>query len=155
MKHATVCYLLKTNPHPQILLGYKKTGFGAGKYNGPGGKVEPGETVAAAAIREVEEEVGIKIQPGDIRAMGKIEFLFPYKPEWDQIVYIFTAEKWTGEPVESRELKPEWFRVDEIPYQAMWQDSQHWTPRVLAGQPVDARISFKQDLETVDEVIFR
>ena len=106
MKYATICYLLKSNPHRQLLLGYKKTGFGAGKYNGPGGKIEPGETAAQAAIREVEEEVGLRIAPEDMRPMGQIEFRFPYKPEWDQVVHIFVAEQWQGEPVESRELAP-------------------------------------------------
>lgn len=38
-----------------VLLGWKKRGFGAFRYNGFGGKVEPGETVAAAAARELLE----------------------------------------------------------------------------------------------------
>ncbi len=35
----------------RVLLGMKKRGFGAGKWNGFGGKVEPGETIEEAAIR--------------------------------------------------------------------------------------------------------
>ncbi|MEJ2212436.1 MAG: NUDIX domain-containing protein, partial [Anaerolineae bacterium] len=45
-------------PPRQVLLGLKRVGFGAGKLTGIGGKVEPGEEVAAAAARELEEEVG-------------------------------------------------------------------------------------------------
>jgi 8-oxo-dGTP pyrophosphatase MutT (NUDIX family) len=38
----------------------KKRGFGHGKYNGFGGKVEKSETISQAAIREMYEESGIK-----------------------------------------------------------------------------------------------
>lgn len=34
-----------------ILLGWKKRGFGQGKWNGFGGKVEPGETIIQGAVR--------------------------------------------------------------------------------------------------------
>jgi 8-oxo-dGTP diphosphatase/2-hydroxy-dATP diphosphatase len=44
----------------RILLGMKKRGFGMGKWNGFGGKVEPAETVEDAALRELEEEAGLK-----------------------------------------------------------------------------------------------
>ena len=43
-----------------VLLGEKKRGFGEGFYNGFGGKVEEGETVEEATLRELEEEAGIK-----------------------------------------------------------------------------------------------
>lgn len=41
----------------RLLLGLKKTGFGSGYYNGFGGKVEPGETIAQAAHREVRRSL--------------------------------------------------------------------------------------------------
>ena len=43
----------------QLLLGRKKRGFGEGKWNGFGGKLEPGETVEEAAVRELQEESGV------------------------------------------------------------------------------------------------
>jgi 8-oxo-dGTP diphosphatase len=55
MREMTVCFLLNREPVQQVLLGFKKAGFGAGKYAGIGGRQEPGETIAMAAIREVEE----------------------------------------------------------------------------------------------------
>lgn len=57
-KVLTLCII---HDHPRVLLGLKKRGFGIGRWNGFGGKVEPGETVEAAAKREVLEEAGIKI----------------------------------------------------------------------------------------------
>ena len=82
MKEATLCLLIKENPPRRILLGFKKEGFGAGKVTGFGGKVEPGETPAAAAIRELEEETGIRVTIDDLQAVGQLEFLFPKRPAW-------------------------------------------------------------------------
>jgi 8-oxo-dGTP pyrophosphatase MutT (NUDIX family) len=45
--------LVIVNQANKALLGMKKRGFGSGFYNGFGGKVEPGETIAEAAVREV------------------------------------------------------------------------------------------------------
>ena len=55
-QQATLCYLLKDD---EVLLIRKKRGIGAGKINGPGGKVDPGETPLEAAVRETREEVGV------------------------------------------------------------------------------------------------
>ena len=52
MKQATLCPLIKDD---QILLAMKKRGFGVGKWNGVGGKVEKGEEIIDAAIREIKE----------------------------------------------------------------------------------------------------
>jgi 8-oxo-dGTP diphosphatase len=131
MKQMTVCFLLRNAPVFEVLLGLKKVGFGSGKYAGIGGKVEPGETVEAAAKREVEEEIGVIIPEESIQYMGKVTFLFPFKTDWSQEVSLFLARKWHGEPQESDEMKPYWFEPDQVPYEAMWQDARHWIPLVL------------------------
>jgi 8-oxo-dGTP diphosphatase len=154
MKEMTVCFMVKDTSVREVLLGFKKAGFGAGKYAGIGGRQEPGETIAMAAIREVEEEVGIRIFEQDLQNMGKITFLFPWKPEWNQTVTIFRVENWQGELRESSEMKPSWFRYEEIPFGSMWQDACYWLPRILDGTQVQAQITFKEDNETVDEVRF-
>ena len=48
----------------RILLIEKKRGLGAGKINGPGGRIEPGESPRQAAVREVQEEVGVTPEGG-------------------------------------------------------------------------------------------
>ena len=50
----------------KVLLGMKKRGFGVGKWNGFGGKVEAGETVVEAAAREVNEECGLTVETCDL-----------------------------------------------------------------------------------------
>ena len=87
MRETTLCLLMKGAPPQRVLLGLKKEGFGAGKITGFGGKIEPGETPAAAAIRELEEETGIRVTSGNLCAIGQLQFLFPSRPAWSQLVH--------------------------------------------------------------------
>ena len=152
MTQATLCFLIRGNPPDQILLGFKKIGLGEGKYGGFGGKIEAGETAARAAVRELEEETRIKVLEEDLQRMAHLTFLFPAKPDWSQVVHVFLATKWDGDPVESMEMIPAWFSSDDIPFDQMWQDVHYWLPRVLAGERIRASFTFKEDNENVDEV---
>jgi len=143
--------LIKGNPVSQVLLGYKKVGFAQGKLNGFGGKVEAGETIEQATVRELEEEAGVRVAEHDLSEMAHLTFFFPARPEWDQVVHVFLARRWESEPVESNEMRPAWYRASEIPFTDMWQDDSHWLPCVLAGQRVRAWFTFKDDNETVAE----
>ncbi len=147
-KDSTLCFLIRGK---QVLLGFKKVGFGAGKYTGFGGKVETGETISTATIRELEEETSIKVLEENLQPGGRLTFLFPAKPAWSQDVHVFLATTWEGDPAESIEMRPAWFAVDEIPFERMWQDAAHWLPRILAGERVDARFTFDQDNETINK----
>ena len=149
MNNATLCLLVRGFPPNAILLGLKKKGFGRDKYNGFGGKVEPGETVLQATIREVAEEVGIQLLEKDVQRVAHLTFLFPSKPAWNQVVHVFMARKWSGVVSESPEMRPVWFNVSEIPFDRMWADDQHWMPRVLTGERVRGSFTFASDNETI------
>ncbi len=125
--------------HPNILLGMKKKGFGQGKWNGFGGKVEEGESIEEAALREIEEEAGIK--PKEIEKLGIIQFEFKDTQEILE-VHIFRGEDFEGEPKESEEMKPQWFYVDEIPFHSMWPDDTHWIPHFLEKKKFKGRFLF-------------
>jgi 8-oxo-dGTP diphosphatase len=135
----------------RILLGLKKRGFGNGRWGGFGGKIEAGETVIASAVRELYEEAGLKAAKSDLRYMGRLTFLFPYKPAWDQVVHVFLVEQWLGEAAESEEMQPAWFAPAEIPYRQMWQDGRYWLPIVLDGGCIQATFTFQADNESVAE----
>jgi len=81
MQHATLCLLLRNN---EILLAMKKRGFGAGRWNGIGGKPEKGESIEEAAIRELKEEIDVVVSLGDLESVGEMDFYFRNKEEWDQ-----------------------------------------------------------------------
>ena len=134
LRQASLCLLLRDG---EILLARKKRGFGLGKWNGVGGKPEPGETIDAAALRETEEEIGVT--PRDLRRVATLDFFFPATPEfagWDQQVCVYTATRWTGEPIETEEVAPRWFARGAIPYDEMWIDDPLWLPLVLRGEQV-------------------
>ena len=152
MLEATLCFLVRGNPPQAILLGHKKIGFGRGKWGGVGGKIEAGETAARAAVREVYEETGIRVQEADLRPAARLTFLFPFKPAWSQVVHVFLSERWDGEAAESDEIRPAWVPVAQIPYGQMWDDCQHWLPSVLAGQVIQAQFTFNKDNETVNKM---
>jgi 8-oxo-dGTP diphosphatase len=152
MQNATLCILIRGDPAHEILLGMKKARFGAGKYNGFGGKVEEGETVAEATVREMREETGVDVRLEDLERVGRLTFLFPYRPEWEQVVHVYLARRWQGTPQESDEMAPAWFAVDDIPYEQMWDDDLYWLPRVLGGERVRATFTYQADNQTVEEI---
>lgn len=119
-----------------ILLGERKYGKLAGIWNGFGGKVEEGETIEEAAVRELQEECGIS--PLDMSKRGVILFKFtqenPFEGNPDMEVHIYSVTKFEGEPVETEEMKPAWFSHGEIPYDSMWPDDIHWLPLLLEGK---------------------
>ncbi len=152
MKEATLCYVIRGNPAHEVLLGYKKTGFGLGKYVGFGGKVETGETTAEAAVRELDEESGLQVQVNDLQSLGQVTFLFPHRPDWDHLVHLFLARTWRGDPAESDEMRPQWFPIAQIPYHLMWEDSRYFLPLALDGHPMRATFTYQADNASVDRV---
>jgi 8-oxo-dGTP diphosphatase len=155
MKDATLVILLKGDPVSEILLGYKKIGFGQGKFTGFGGKVEPGEDVFEAALRELAEETGVQIPDTEsLKFRAILEFRFPHKRTWEQRVYVFLTNHWEGLPVESTEMLPQWFDVKDIPFDQMWDDAGYWLPMLISGEKFLARFKFKMDNATVDKVEF-
>ena len=145
MQNTTLLFLIKKENQviTDILLAQKKRGFGTGKYNGVGGKVEDGETVDAAAIRETKEEIGVDVL--ETQKVAELTFIYNHKPEWNQVVHIYFCEVWSSEPSESEEVAPSWFAVRDIPYTTMWPDDAIWLPKVLDGQKVDGQFVFEGD----------
>lgn len=135
-KVLTLCII---HEHPRILLGMKKRGFGAGRWNGFGGKVEDGETIEDAALREVKEEAGV-LATG-VEKKGIIDFEFRGNPEILE-VHIFKGNGVEGELRESEEMKPQWFHVDEIPFDTMWPDDRHWFPLFLQNKNFRGKFLF-------------
>jgi len=148
IQQATFCFLVRKN---HVLLAMKKRGFGVGLWNGVGGKVAEGETVKSAAHREASEEIGIKIVQAKKAAL--LHFYFPEDPkkkDWNQDVHVFLVTKWMGEPQETEEMRPQWFGVSKIPFEAMWSDDPHWLPKVLAGKRIIGWFSFNDDNKVLD-----
>ena len=138
-QHKTPLTLCIIHQPPRILLGMKKRGFGKGRWNGFGGHVEKGETVEDAARREIQEEAGL--MAGQLEKRGIIEFKWQEKPEILE-VHVFHTADFAGEPIESDEMRPQWFDVNKIPYSEMWSDDIHWLPLFLQGKKFTAKFLF-------------
>jgi ADP-ribose pyrophosphatase YjhB (NUDIX family) len=141
MKDLTLLFLIKDN---QVLLAMKKRGWGMGRWNGVGGKVETNESIKKATIRECLEEIGVKPKSMIKRAVHIFRF-----PEHDQVepmkVHVFVAHEWQGEPKESEEMKPAWFKHESIPYRDMWPDDIYWLPMILKGDTVKGDFTFDKN----------
>lgn len=136
--HATLLFVVRDG---RMLLIRKKRGLGAGKINGPGGKVDPGESARDAAVREVEEELGVT--PIGVEERGELSFQFV--DGLAMHVRVFTASGCRGEPRETEEAIPLWTPLDRIPYDEMWADDRIWMPVMLAGRRFAFRALFDGD----------
>jgi 8-oxo-dGTP diphosphatase len=125
----------------QILLIHKKRGLGAGKYNAPGGRMEPGETAAAAAVRETREE--LCVTPTGLRPAGALSFAFI--DGYSLHCQVFVADGCTGVATETDEAIPFWCAEEAIPYHQMWADDRLWLPHLLAGRPFRGQFIFDGD----------
>lgn len=125
----------------RILLGMKKRGFGEGRWNGFGGKVQAGETVEAAALRELQEEVGMTTDT--LQKRGVLRFSFAEKRDETLVVHLFSTTHFSGEPQESEEMRPQWFTHDAVPYADMWPDDIFWLPLLLEGKNIQGTFHFK------------
>lgn len=148
-----LCTLVFLVGDGQILLAKKKRGFGQGLWNGAGGKLEPGETLDQAMVRECQEEIGVT--PTHYQKVGEHDFKMDNDSTnpWHMYVHVYLADKWQGEPVESDEMSPKWFKIDKIPYDKMWQDDAFWLPQVLSKQMVYGQCEFNsQNVMTKHEI---
>ena len=141
----TLLFLLQGN---QILLAMKKRGFGVGKYNGVGGKLEAGETVEQAMVRETQEEIGVT--PVKFQKHGVLRFDMYYKGEHVlEDVHVFTATKFKGEPCETEEMCPEWFAFEKIPFEKMYPTDKIWLPLILENRGYfEGMFKFNNDLDS-------
>jgi mutator protein MutT len=125
----------------EVLLAMKKRGFGAGLWNGVGGKLDQGETVEHAMIRECQEEIGVT--PTKYYKVAEHDFHGGSTQEaWNMYVHVYIATEWQGEPHETEEMSPKWYALSDIPYKNMWQDDPYWMPLVFEGKSLKGNFVF-------------
>ena len=144
MKNTTLLFLYKPE-EKQILLAMKKRGFGKGRWNGVGGKLQGEETIREAVLRETEEEISVRVHPANLTQVAILDFSFTHAPDWNQQVHVFFVTKWEGEPCESEEMRPKWFPTTHLPFADMWPDDIFWLPEVIAGERIRAAFVFGEN----------
>ena len=136
MRDTSLVYLL--DGAGRVLLGRKRRGMGVGKWNGFGGKIEPGETMRQCAARELREESGITVRPEDLDLAADLYFDQPSDGRWSH-----------------GGMEPRWFSLDQLPYEEMWEADRIWLPQLLAGKQLRGTILFAPDGDHVIQSIFQ
>ena len=144
--NATLLFIFRGD---EVLLIRKKRGLGAGKINGPGGKIDPGETPEQCAIREVEEELGVTAS--DITDAGLLRFQFT--DGLGLLCHVFRADSFTGTAVETPEAIPLWTKLEAIPFEEMWADDRLWFHHLIARRRFTGNFEFDDDTMLSAEVI--
>jgi 8-oxo-dGTP diphosphatase len=134
----------------KVLLIEKKRGIGAGKVNGPGGKIDPGESPEQCAVRETMEE--LEVRALDPRKRGELCFAMSDMP--DIHCHVFVSESHSGTATETEEAVPLWTPLNAIPYHRMWADDIYWLPQMLKGHSFRGRFVFEGEKILWQEVIF-
>ena len=134
----------------RVLLIEKLRGIGEGKINGPGGKIDPGETPVECVVRECQEELHITCL--DPVKRGELWFAMSDLP--DIHCHVFTSTKFEGTPTATEEAIPYWCEVSEIPFERMWEDDSYWLRQALEGQSFDGKFLFHEEKILWDNVVF-
>lgn len=107
-------YIFLIKDH-KILLGRRcNTGFEDGNYGLPAGHIEEFEPLTAGTVREIKEEIGLDVQPEDLRLVHVMHRI----GDDERMDFFFVADKWTGEPQNTEPEKCDdlsWFDLDRLP----------------------------------------
>ena len=140
MKLATLCYLKKDGKTLMLFRNKKKNDIHARKWNGLGGKFNPGETPEECVLREVYEESGLKIE--NPRLCGFLTFpQFSAGEDW--YVFVFTATDFSGDLSDSPEGKLAWIADDELLNLDLWAGDQYFLPLLDSGSYFSGKFVYR------------
>lgn len=150
MRQLTTLSLIEKDD--KVLLAMKKRGFGEGWWNGYGGKVDEGETIEEAMVRELQEESGIVAKVWRERAV--IEFFFKGTEKIVEM-HVFEVTEYEGEPIETEEMAPKWFTKENAPYNEMWPADREWMPLFFEGRDFKGKATFDGETKAFIESDFQ
>ncbi|MDG6914417.1 MAG: 8-oxo-dGTP diphosphatase [Nitrososphaerota archaeon] len=143
---ATICHVFRGE---KLLLKKATRGISVGKWNAPGGKLDPGESPEACAVREVLEETGLVVS--DLFYHGTLAFMMGGANAVYMRGHLFSTRKATGRARSSEEGQVRWFELDSLPVAEMWEDDQFWMPLMLMGARFDAIFAYdRENLHVVE-----
>ncbi len=139
---ATLCYLQHDGRTLMIHRITRADDIHAGKWNGLGGKLEPGESPEECVVREVREESGLEMRAPRLRGL----LMFPGFKGQDWYVFVFTADSFSGELVEeNREGILKWIPDAELETLALWPSDHIFLPWIREGRFFSAKFIYAGD----------
>ena len=140
MKLATLCYIQKDGKTLMLYRNKKENDYHEGKWNGLGGKFEPGESPEECAVREIEEESGLIVK--NIKMKGFITFpMFDGKEDW--YVFAFVIDEFEGELIDSPEGQLEWIPNDKLKELNLWEGDQIFIPWLFQEKFFSAKFNYE------------
>jgi 8-oxo-dGTP diphosphatase len=153
MKLATLCYVMDKNNNSTLMIyrNKKRNDYHRGKWNGLGGKFEQGESPEECARREIKEESGLAVT--SLRMRGFITFpLFDGKEDWH--VFLFTADDYSGELIDSPEGNLEWIPNRRLTEINLWEGDKIFIPWLFKEKFFSAKFNYRDGLFINYEVHF-
>ena len=148
---ATLCYVKHNGKTLMVHRNKKHNDIHAGKWNGLGGKFEPGETPEECVIREVHEESGLSIREPKLCGL----LIFPNFKGDDWYVFVFTATEFSGKLLASSpEGELEWIDDDKLTSLYLWESDHIFFPWIEAGKLFSAKFIFDGEKLQNHEVEF-
>jgi 8-oxo-dGTP diphosphatase len=148
---ATLCYVKKNGKTLMIHRNKKQNDVHAGKWNGLGGKVEPGETPEECVIREIFEESGLRIR--NPRLSGLITFpKFAHGEDW--YAYVFIAREFSGELIDSPEGQLAWVEDNKLMDLPFWEGDYIFLPWLEDNRFFSAKFSYRDGQLIDHSVVF-
>jgi 8-oxo-dGTP diphosphatase len=125
MKLATLCYLKKDRQTLMIHRIKKANDMHWGKWNGLGGKLEPGETLEACATREIREESGLLAAAPLLKGL----LTFPkFANDEDWYAFVFVVTEFSGVISDSREGVLRWIDDEKLLDLELWEGDRIFLP---------------------------
>lgn len=153
MKLATLCYVTDRKTDSTLMLHRvkKANDYHEGKWNGLGGKFEQGESPEECAIREIEEECGLKVK--SVKMKGFITFpLFDGKEDW--YVFLFTADDFEGNLIDSPEGNLKWIKSEKLTELNLWDGDKIFIPWLFQNKFFSAKFNYENGKYISHEVSF-
>jgi 8-oxo-dGTP diphosphatase len=132
---ATLGYVFSADSRRVLLINRntRPEDLHLGKYNGLGGKLNPGEDIVAGLRREIHEEAGIKCE--QIELAGTISWPGFGKAGEDWFGFIFRVTRFAGVPLTANpEGSLEWVAIERVHSLPLWDGDQFFLPLVFDRQ---------------------
>jgi len=138
----TLVFPIEKGNDPKVLLGKKvaQGKLGEGLIHGFGGNTEEGESPRAAAVRELEQESGLKASPDDLNYSGKL--LVYEGGDLVREVLCYRLYKWEGNSERTDEMVPMWAPTNNLPLRKMFPDTPSWLGHVLKGGNLNKKLFY-------------
>jgi 8-oxo-dGTP diphosphatase len=151
MKISTLCYIKQNNQTLMLHRIKKENDIHKNKWNGLGGKLEPGESPEECVKREVFEESGLIIESPNLH--GVITFpKFDGIDDW--IVFVYTANNFDGNLIECDEGKLDWVSDDQLLNLNLWEGDKIFIPWLTQNKFFSAKFIYEKKKLINYDVIF-